>query len=1235
MIAGPRRAGREKLLWGWRLLVAWMALAGLLQALEPHRAIHQYGHDRWTQQNGLPGSMVSDLRQLPGGYLWLCCGGRIYRFDGVQFTHFPLKAGGQSVDESLRAVGSGPQDQLLVRTATRTLALEGNAYVDLLPPFKIPDGFDRMVLAAKDGTLWLGSDNHIYRVRQGRPELIASGLGWTRTMMAQRDGSLWVGAGAALYRIKNEKLRVFPTTVMGSMVEHRLPPERPVTRQDVLPNYPSALMEDRDGVVWIGTYAGLWKFKNEVLFQDQDCEGLKGCPISALLRDRDGNVWAGTEGKGLWRLASGRWTSFTVLDGLSDDHVLSLREDQEGSLWVGTRTALERLRDAAMLTMTTRDGLSGDDVRSVLEGQDGSAWVFSYGGGITRWKGTSFRTYTTRDGLASNFTGNLFESRDGSIWLGTDHGLSRFRDGRWQTYTGDGKLLRVYISAMSEDERGLILACSDLNLYRFSEGKLTPYNLNLSADGKPAGVRYAFAILGDHEGTQWFALSGGLYRVARGQDPETASRTAFTDTPVCLCEDRQGYIWIVGSNTGGFARMRKSDGRLFQYPPGAGAALIGVGRLLCDLKGDVWVSTRTGILHFQRQELDDFAEGRCQSLHPTAYGVLDGLQNEDCAVVSSQHGGWLGADGRVYFVSRKGLVVFHPDRLPRNGLVPAVHIEDVQLDHQPSAFGAELVCPAGLENLAIHYSATSLRVPSRVRFKYRLEGFDPDWIQAGERRSAFYTRLPPGQYRFRVVACNDDGLWNEEGASLSLVLKPHFYQTRWFAGLALLFCTGAAFGIHIGRTRQLRRRHHELQGKVEAATRDLKHHQEHLEQMVEARTQELQNEVRERQKAEEYLRQSQKLESVGRLAGGVAHDFNNLLTVINGYSDMLIHEEPDAEGGREHLRECAQEIRSAGERASALTRQLLAFSRKQVLHPEIVDLNPLILDMQKMLGRLLPANVHLSVVPASSPCWVLVDPGQMGQIVMNLAVNARDAMPEGGTLIIETEEVDLDGQVLERHPFVPEGRYVRLSVTDTGVGMDEETQSKIFEPFFTTKEAGKGTGLGLATVFGIVKQSGGLIWVYSEVGKGTSFKIFFPVAQGAHEVLSPQPEPRPKPIQGATILVVEDQDSVRNLVVKTLVQSGYTVLEAPDAEGALRSAESFEGTLDLLFTDVVMPGMNGRELGTRMEALRPGIRVIYTSGYTETLMQDQGILEPGITLLQKPFSPKQLLKAVSDKLGSV
>jgi len=389
--------------------------------------------------------------------------------------------------------------------------------------------------------------------------------------------------------------------------------------------------------------------------------------------------------------------------------------------------------------------------------------------------------------------------------------------------------------------------------------------------------------------------------------------------------------------------------------------------------------------------------------------------------------------------------------------------------------------------------------------------------------------------------------------------------------------------------------------------------------------------VTEYRALEQQLRHAQKMEAVGRLAGGIAHDFNNLLMVISGYCEFLL----ERIGSDPAVRGPAQEIAKAANRATALTRQLLAFSRKQMLTPKVLDLNAIVTDNLRMLTRLIGEDIDLVMIPGGTLGMVKADPGQVEQVIMNLAVNARDAMPKGGKLTIETANVSLDENYVRIHAPAAPGDYIMLSVSDTGMGMDSETQTHIFEPFFTTKGP-KGTGLGLSTVYGIVKQSGGYIWVYSEPGRGTSFKVYLPRVAATEEVISPQPPVAITDIArgNETILLVEDEATVRHLTRDYLRTQGYNVLEAADPAVALQLTIAHSGPIHLLLTDVIMPGMNGRELAQQVCSVRPETRVLYMSGYTENAIGHNGTLEPGINLLQKPFTLPSLKAKVREALDT-
>ena len=378
------------------------------------------------------------------------------------------------------------------------------------------------------------------------------------------------------------------------------------------------------------------------------------------------------------------------------------------------------------------------------------------------------------------------------------------------------------------------------------------------------------------------------------------------------------------------------------------------------------------------------------------------------------------------------------------------------------------------------------------------------------------------------------------------------------------------------------------------------------------------------------LRQAHKMEAVGRLAGGVAHDFNNLLTIIGGNSDLLL----DRASADDFQRRCVEQIQKAARRAVSMTRQLLAFSRMQVLQPQVLDVNTIVADMGKMLPRLIGEHIEYTFIPDPKLRTVKADPGQIEQVLMNLAVNARDAMPSGGKLVMRTENVFMTEGEAAKHPPMIAGEYVRLSVADTGCGMDEKTKAHIFEPFFTTKEVGKGTGLGLATVYGVVKQSGGFIWVRSTPGNGATFEIYLPIANGPVARVDEEPKVLASPVGHETVLVVEDEPDVRELACRFLRVKGYIVLEAKDGAEALEIAERHKTTIHAVITDMIMPRLGGADLIRGLKKFRPGIVVIFMTGYSEYLKGDLCDVFPGSLILQKPFSPASLVGIVKEAMAS-
>jgi PAS domain S-box-containing protein len=792
-------------------LCAALSGPGSAWALDPSKALTQYVHDAWTLRDGLPGDAVYDILQSPEGYLWLRTSAGLARFDGIRFSSLAVGVAG-APGGPVRAVGRGADGSVLVRTATETLRYEGGRFSRLLPPSTL-EGAVRAIFQSRSGRVWVGADDFIYRVDPQGLTLVRQGTGWVFGFHEDRRGRLWIGTSTGLFRQED-----------GTAVPHR-----------GFPGPDATAFEEDEGGLWVGTRRGLFRLDPEGHASKPAGQPNPSPQVTVLLRDRNGNLWVGTDASGLWRLSRGRWSMLTVREGLDDDGILSLLEDREGSLWIGTKGGLERLRDPKVTPVTMREGLANDNVAALLEARDGSLYVFSDGGGLTRFKDGVASVFTTRQGLPSDFGGALYEARDGSIFVGTSRGLGRFKDGAIAAYSR-GRLRDKGVSAVNEDDEGLILATHDAVVHRLRGDRALEYTVR----GKPTPFtgpgNYVYTMKRNDHGVLWFGTYKGLFRSpepGRFEGPETTG-IAFPVT--ALHEDDRGSLWVAG-RAPGLVRLRLSDGLKTRYTAAQGLLDDEIRSVLTDPAGNVWASTPRGLFTVSRSDLDAFADARIPAVRSVVYDVTDGMKTREAAAPEHQPAGWACRDGRLLFATRKGFVVVDPERLPRNDFVPPVLIEEVLADRQPLARDGPVDVGAGRTSWEFRYTALSLLVPERVRFRYRLEGYDADWTDAGGRRTAYYTKLPAGRYRFHVLAANDDGVWNARGASFTFVLRPRFRDTPWFYAASAVVALVLASGAHHLRTKRLQAG------------------QAHLQELVDRQTRELNAEVLERTRSEAALRE--------------------------------------------------------------------------------------------------------------------------------------------------------------------------------------------------------------------------------------------------------------------------------------------------------------------------------------------------------------------------------------------
>jgi diguanylate cyclase (GGDEF)-like protein len=700
---------------------------------------------------------------------------------------------------------------LLIRTTSRTVVYQGGAFKDYLPQAPLPDGDIESVFQTANKEILVGSDDFLYLARAHEIRTLRQGTNFITSFLQGDDGQVWVGGAKGLYVYRNGTLSVTPYA-LGQVGVY-------------------ALDEDRMHRIWVGTHDGLYRLGLDGRSIEPIAQGLIHGIVTALLEDRDGNRWVGAGDSGLFRLNGEGKSEIAQAGVLNDSRVLSLLEDREGSLWVGTSNGLERFRDANLTTISEREGLPSGKVQSIVAGQDGSLYAFCEGGGLARIRDGVVTVLSKKQDAANYYGHTLFESRDGSLWVRTQTGLEQYKNGKFTLRPLTGELKNRFIAAISEDGEGMLVASSETLILRYKDGKVRPFTINGRTTPLSKPGNYTFAIYRDAAGTLWFGTVKGLFKFAKGQSPDR-SRQPAVDFPVTsISHDDRGNLWL-GGRTPGIAELR-ADGKVIHFTKKDGLFDEYSTSALADREGNLWISTSNGIYCANGKDLDAFADGRVAKVRTTLYAIADGMITRQATPPSDGPAALRTADGRLWFTTTKGIVVIDPEHLKVNRLIPPVVIESAVVDGHVYSARQNLNLPPHKDTIEFHYTALSLLIPERVRFKYRLEGYDRDWVDAADRRVAYYTNLRPGRYRFHVMAANNDGVWNENGATVSLYLAPAFYQSRWFYFLCGLLLLGLIKAVIQFNTRRLRAR---------AAT---------LKQLVEERTKTLQLEIVERQHAEQ------------------------------------------------------------------------------------------------------------------------------------------------------------------------------------------------------------------------------------------------------------------------------------------------------------------------------------------------------------------------------------------------
>ncbi len=1172
----------------------------------------EFIHDAWHGSRAeFPDIGAAALAQDSLGFLLVATPRGIYRFDGRQFLGpwtFPFN-GAETIaldqDGSLWAAG-----QDLVGLARRLR--DGTERPILLPTGKAVGPVGGMALAP-DGSLYFSCAQGIFVVRGGDPVLLAA-QSLAGPMVVAPNGTLWVGA-LGLQELRD-----------GSLVA------RPDLWNPSGGNLPTALMFDRSGNLWIGG-------NDELIIVPAPGRAGGGAvrripktdlrlsgAISSLLEDDRGQVWIGTAGGGLGRYRDGQISRLTSGEGLSGDFVTALLQDRTGNIWIATKSGLDRLRPRGIRNLTARDGLGDTDVWSVAVDPGGGLLVGTEHGGISRVRNRLVTPLRDAQGLPLNqWTGALEFGTDGTLYLGSQRPEATWRldpNGaliRWKSAGQRDTLGRAY-SFLADPDGSLWVAGTSHHgtLFRHRGGTVTEYSDRAGKITEPI-----WNIVRDTARTLWVA-AGALYRLS-GDSLERVCSVAKPELLSAILPTVEG-VWFGGGNGSALSLYRNGRCRTLR---GSGVPATDVYTIERDHTGRIWVAATEGLIAYDESELLRRAADSLAPLTARAFDRLDGIQSAEFNSYGDSPSA-ITKEGTLLFASAGGLVVVDPGGLPHNTVPPRPLILSAFVNDSGYAHDRPISAPLGHRKVEFTFTAPSLSIPERLRLQYRLDGRDKDWTEAGDQRRVVYSGLSGGDYTFRVRAANEDGVWSLVEATIPLRLFAPFTSTWPFYGLLGAILLASGFGVGAVRSRVAARRQEQLEQLVERRTRELADARDRLEERVAARTAALAQESADRLKAERSLHDAQRMESVGRLAGGVAHDLNNMLTVVLGNADILRESLADTADAEE-----VAQIIGAGTRAARLTSQLLTFARRQVGQPKAVHLDELIRDLQVMLQRLAGEQVTLEIMSSSTLGSIWADRGQMEQVLVNLTMNARDAMPNGGTLTIETSDTELSPAEVSERPGVEPGAYVRLVVRDTGVGIEPHLLAHVFEPFYSTKEATKGTGLGLASCFGITKQWGGHIAVTSEIGRGATFELLFPrgVQDSAPEEVG-SPTPTIALATGERILLVEDEPVVRQLARRILESSGYLVTEASDGEEAIARLSATDLEIDLVLSDVVMPRMNGKALADQIRKTHPSLPVLLMTGYSHDVLAENLLLDPAYRVVGKPFNRATLLNEVRQVIGT-